>query len=399
MAAPKWLAAGPINAAAAATDTILVIVQMSGGNDGLNTIVPIADPLYQQTRPRIALSPTQTLRVDSRTGFHPNLNGLFGHLSGGRLAVIQSVGYPGADLSHFRSTDIWESGVSERVEQSGWIARTLDSLYSGDVSTMHALAFGYDVPGAFQGGVVATPVVADPELFNFLTDPYFPDDDLAQRAAINAMLANLASRRRAIGARDSGVPSLRAEVSKTGRNAIADSVAIRNAVTTYQTTVAYPVSDLANGLKMVAAVIGANVGPRIFWVTQEGFDTHDTERGTHDALMLDLDGAISAFWQDMQLHNFDRRVILMTWSEFGRRVEDNGSGGTDHGTAGPVFLLGARVRGGLYGDPPNLGNLDEDGNLRYSVDFRQVYASILRNWIGADPDLILQGQYPTLPIV
>lgn len=375
------------------------IVQMSGGNDGLNTVVPTSDPLYTTARPRVALSPTQTLRVDGRTGFHPNLSGLYGHLQGGRLAVIQSVGYPGADLSHFRSTDVWESGVAERVEDTGWIARMLDSLYSNDVSTMHALAFGYDIPGAFQGGVVATPVVSDPELFNFLTDPYWPDDDPAQRAAINAMLANLASRRRVVGGRVSGSLSPRGEVSKIGRNALRDSSTLRSAMINYQTTVTYPQSDLAKGLRMVAAVVGANIGPRIFWVTQEGYDTHDTQRGDHDALMLDLDQSISAFWQDMQLHNFDNRVIVMTWSEFGRRVEDNGSGGTDHGTAGPVFLLGSRVRGGLYGAPPNLSDLDEDGNLRYSVDFRQIYASLLANWIGADPDLVLQGRYTTLPIV
>jgi uncharacterized protein (DUF1501 family) len=396
--APRWLAAGPASATASATDTILVIVQMSGGNDGLNTIVPINDPIYRTARPRVALTPAQTLRVDDRTGLHPNLTTLYSHLNAGRLAVIQGVGYPVPDLSHFRSMDIWESAVAERVESSGWISRALDSLYSNDVTTMHALAFGYDVPTAFQGGIVPTPVVADPNDFDFFTDPYWPADDASQRAAINALFAQQLSRRRVVKP-SGGVMTSRGEVSKTGAHALAESKSIRAATTNYQTSAVYPDSDLAKGLKMVAAVISANVGPRIYWVTQEGYDTHDSQRGAHDDLLLDLDRAIGAFWLDMQLHNLHSRVIVMTWSEFGRRVEDNASGGTDHGTAGPLFLLGSRVRGGLYGTPPSLSDLDEDGNLKYSVDFRRVYASVLANWIGADPDLVLQGRYAGLPIL
>ena len=254
---PKWLAAGPANATASASDTILVIVQMSGGNDGLNTVVPINDPIYRTARPRIALTPSQTLRVDDRTGFHPNLTSLRAHLDGGHLAVIQGVGYPAPDLSHFRSTDIWESAIAERVETSGWISRTLDSLYSNDVTTMHALAFGYDVPGAFQGGIVPTPVVADPNDFDFFTDPYWPADDPSQRAAINAMFAQLLSRRH-IAKPSAGTASARGEVSKTGAHALSESKTLRNAMANYQTSILYPASDLANGLKMVAAVINAN---------------------------------------------------------------------------------------------------------------------------------------------
>jgi uncharacterized protein (DUF1501 family) len=397
-ALPKWLAAGPASAAASATDTILVIVQMSGGNDGLNTVVPINDPIYRTARPRVSLTPSQTLRVDDRTGFHPNLTSLYAHLNAGRLAVIQGVGYPAPDLSHFRSMDIWQSAIAERQETSGWISRALDSLYSKDVTTMHALALGYDIPTAFQGGIVPTPVVADPAGFDFFTDPYWPADDAPQRAAINALFAQLVSRRHAARPLPAAMTP-RNEVSKTGSHALAESKSLRSAMTSYQTSIVYPNSDLGNGLKMVSAVINANIGPRIYWVTQEGYDTHDTQRGTHDALLLDLDRSIGAFWQDIQLHNLGNRVVVMTWSEFGRRVEDNASGGTDHGTAGPLFLLGSRIRGGLYGTPPSLSNLDEDGNLRYNVDFRQVYASVLANWIGADPELVLQGRYTRLPIL
>jgi uncharacterized protein (DUF1501 family) len=163
----------------------------------------------------------------------------------------------------------------------------------------------------------------------------------------------------------------------------------------------YPTSDLAQALKLVAAVISANVGPRIFWVTQGGYDTHDSQRGPEgqDGLLADLDASVGTFLEDLRAHAQDRRVLILTWSEFGRRVEENGSSGTDHGAASLLFVLGSRVRGGLFGSPLSLTDLDPDGNLQFTTDFRSVYASILRNWIGADPVPVLQGNYPTIAFV
>jgi uncharacterized protein (DUF1501 family) len=396
---PKWAMAGNLGSAAAANDNILVVVQLAGGNDGLNTVVPTADTRYSAARSRIALTASQTLKVDARTGLHPNLTALHQHLMSGRLAIMQNVGYPAPDLSHFRSTDIWESGVAERVETTGWLGRALDSLYSNDASAIHSIAFGYDMPSAFEGLAVATPVVADPSVFDFQTDPYYSDDDPLQRRAIASLLSPMTTRRRAIGPSAlSPAADPQAAIARVGRNALADAAAIRLAAAGYQPTGTYPASDLGDGLKLAAAVIAANTGARIFWVTQGGYDTHDSERGDHDALLLDLDRSLAAFTTDLAARGSDRRVAVMMWSEFGRRVEDNASGGTDHGTAGPLFVLGTRVRGGLYGDPPNLGDLDEDGNLKYSVDFRRVYASILSDWIGADPRLVLGGDYAPLPL-
>jgi uncharacterized protein (DUF1501 family) len=397
---PKWAMAGNLGSAAAANENILVVVQLSGGNDGLNTVVPIADARYTVARPRIALTRSQTLAVDARTGLHPNLTSLHREMMNGRMAIVQSVGYPAPDLSHFRSTDIWESGVAERVENTGWLGRALDSLYASDAAAMHSIAFGYDLPPAFDGVSVSTPVVADPSYFDFRVDPFYSDDEPLQRRAIASMLAPRAmSRRHAVLPSSSGAAvDLRQAIALVGANALADSATVRNAATGYTTSIAYPDSDLGNSLKLTAAVIAANSGARIFWVTQGGFDTHDSERGDHDALMTDLDRALAAFLGDIRAHGSDRRVALMLWSEFGRRVEDNGSGGTDHGTAGPMFLLGTRVRGGLYGDAPNLGDLDEDGNLKYTTDFRRVYSSVLADWVGADPRLVLGGDYSRLPL-
>jgi uncharacterized protein (DUF1501 family) len=396
---PKWAMAGNFGSAPAANDNILVVVQLAGGNDGLNTVVPIADARYTAARQRIALTSSQTLAVDARTGLHPNLTSLHGELMNGRMAIVQSVGYPAPDLSHFRSTDIWESGVAERVETTGWLGRALDSLYASDAAAMHSIALGYDLPPAFDGLSVSTPVVADPTYFDFRVDPFYSDDEPLQRRAIASLLAPLPlSRRHAARPSAGPVVDLRNAVALVGANALTDAATVRNAATGYTTTVAYPDTDLGNSLKLTAAVIAANSGARIFWVTQDGYDTHDSERGDHDALMTNLDRSLAAFLGDIRAHGSDRRVALMLWSEFGRRVEDNGSAGTDHGTAGPMFLLGTRVRGGLYGDAPNLGDLDEDGNLKYTTDFRRVYASVLADWVGADPRLVLGGDYARLPL-
>lgn len=383
-AGPKWLAAGLFERRlSSAADTILVVVQMAGGNDWLNTVVPIADSTYRTARPRVALSPSQTLRVDSRTGLHPNLGNLHRHLNAGRLAIVQGVGYEGPDLSHFNSMEIWHR-ASRTPKATGWLGDTLDQLYAGDANGLHALAVGGDVPPSFESREVSTTVLHDPEAFDFPMDPYYPDDDPIQRAAFRASLMPIGN-----GANDL--------IANVGSVALRDAAGIKSAVAAYTPAVTYPEGDLANGLKLVASVISSNLGPRIFWVTQDGdYDTHDSQRGAHDDLLKALDIALDAFYRDLEAHEQAQRVVLMTWSEFGRRVEDNGSGGTDHGAAGGLFVLGSRVRGGLFGAPSSLSNLDSDGNLQSTTDFRSIYASILRNWIGADPGPILNGNYPTL---
>jgi uncharacterized protein (DUF1501 family) len=387
---PSWTAGGLFRSPgssrkAGSADTILVVIQLAGGNDGLNTVIPIADPAYLAARPRIGLTPEQTLSVDAATGLHPSLANLHGYLGEGKLAIVQGVGYPLPDLSHFRSTDVWESGVAERVELSGWLGRTLDSLYSADAAALHSISWGTDSPNAFRGlnGIrsVITPAVFDPDHFRFETDGQ--DDDAKQRS-IRAMLAP-------VGASEHDF------IANVGAIGLADSAAILAARDSYTSTVTYPDNGLASWLRLTAAAISADIGPRIYWINQGAdYDTHATQRGRHDSYLADLDAAVDAFYRDLVAHGQDQRVVLVTWSEFGRRVEDNDSGGTDHGTSAPLFVLGSRVRGGLFGEPPSLTDLDPDGNMKYAVDFRSVYSSILAKWIDADPVPILYGTYPTL---
>jgi uncharacterized protein (DUF1501 family) len=380
-ALPKWAAAGvfrePGEARAASADTVLVVVNINGGNDGLNTVVPFGDPAYARARPRIALTGAQVLPIGQGTGLHPSLSRLHGYLESGKLAIVQGVGYPRPDMSHFRSDDIWETAVSERVEPSGWLGRTLNQLYRQDTEALHAVAMSGDVP-AFHGEYVTTPVITDPGSFNY------PHDDPNQTAALEALF-------QPAGAANHDY------VSHIGQTALADAGAVQAAFAAYSSTVVYPEnSGLAGNLKLTAAVIAADLGPRIFFVIQGGYDTHDSQLGTHETLLLELDQSLDAFYRDLVEHGQDQRVVMMTYSEFGRRVEDNGSGGTDHGSAAPMFVFGSRVRGGLFGAPPSLTNLDPDGNLKFSTDFRQVYASILANWIDTDPVPVLYGNYPTL---
>jgi len=380
---PKWAAIGPLREpgsrrAARATDTILVVVDMNGGNDGLNTLVPFGDPGYNAARSRIALTGSQLLRIDTKTGLHPSLANLYGYLNSSKLAIVQGVGYPRPDMSHFRSDDIWEKAtLTPEDEALGWIGRTLDQLYQKDAQALHGVGLSGDVP-AFHGKYVTSPVITDPSSFNY------PQGAPEQTAALKALFKP-------------GGAANRDYVSHIGELALADVDTVQAAFANYQPAVAYPKdSGLANGLSLTVAVIAADLGPRVFWIVQGGYDTHGNQLGDQGTLLRELDQSLDAFYRDLVAHGHDQRVVVMTYSEFGRRVEDNGSGGTDHGTAGLMFVLGTKVRGGLFGTPPSLTELDPDGNLKFSTDFRQVYASILANWIDADPNPILFGNYPTL---
>jgi len=377
---PAWAAGGIFRergaALRASTDTVLVIVNINGGNDGLNTVVPFNDSVYRTARPHIALTGSQLLPIDTQTGLHPSLANFHRYLDSGKLAIVQNVGYPKPDMSHFRSDDIWEKAVLEpEAEPTGWLGRALDSLYKNDTENIHSISVsGY--PPAFFSDLVTTPVVSDPGSFNYPQDP--PKTDSLRTMFQPTGRAN------------------RDYVAHIAQMTLADTEAVQAAVTSYQSTIVYPDTGFAHGMQLAASLIASDIGPRIFYISQGGYDTHSNQLGDHESLLKELDTALDAFYRDLVEHGHDQRVVIMTYSEFGRRVEDNGSGGTDHGSSAPLFVLGSRVKGGLYGAPPSLTDLDSDGNLKFAIDFRQVYASVLANWMGADPAEILFGNYPTI---
>jgi uncharacterized protein (DUF1501 family) len=375
---PAWAAAGifarPGARRATTSDTVLVVVQLGGGNDGLNSVVPYADPEYARARPRIGLSGSQVLRLDSQTGLHPSLANLHSYMTSGKLAIVQTVGYTGADMSHFRSDDTWEkANLTPETEARGWLGRALDQLYPQDHDAIHAVA-GFDTP-AFQSNDVTTPTIDGSTA---------PQGDADQMAALRATFLPAGGANRIFTANVGGV-------------AVAGAEIIQDALNNYSTSIVYP--DAGPPLQSVAALIAADVGARVFWVAENGFDTHGNQLGDHESLLQGLDGGLDAFYRDLVAHGQDQRVVVMTYSEFGRRVEDNASGGTDHGTAAPMFILGSKVKGGFYGNPPSLTDLDGDGNLKFSIDFRQVYASMLANWIDTDPVPVLYDRFPTIPFL
>ena len=373
--------------AASETDRVLVIVQLAGGNDGLNTVVPITNDIYYQRRPTLALPSSSTHALSPDYGFHPSMGALHQSWNEGDLAVIQTVGYDDQDLSHFRSTDIWLSASdADQLITTGWAGRALAEFYpeflTNPPDAPPAVQIGTSAPLLFQGPDAGYGMaMIDIDFFLNIVeggDPYnttnVPPTPAGAELAYLRGVANDAFRYRdAIAAASQGVT---------------------NGVT-------YPATYLGDTLAAVARLIKGRLDTRIYLVSLGGFDTHADQADWHAELLDNLSGSLTAFFDDLALSNDARRTVAFTFSEFGRRVEENGSLGTDHGAAAPLFGAGPSIRGGLYGGGPDLEDLDAAGNIRHSVDFRRVYATALRSWLGLDAATvaaILGGQFDELPI-
>ncbi|GIG85544.1 DUF1501 domain-containing protein [Plantactinospora endophytica] len=360
----------------------LVLVTLYGGNDGLNTVVPYADPAYQDARPELAYSADEVKRLDDRVGLNPALGGLHRLFGDGRLAIVRGVGYPTPDRSHFRSMDIWQTARPDRPEQTGWLGRWLDGV-GGDPRL--AVSFEPTLPpllaGARSAGA-AVPVterkarrpVGDQTLAKLaVAEPGEPAGQaraaacFADLRAVDAMITEVRDAAAADEADDGGTDERPAATATGGAR-----------------------SALAAQLDLVAECVEAGVSSRVFSVSLGGFDTHADEKQLQAILLGQLDKALTAFVDRMAGTEAGRKVVVAVYSEFGRRVRANASDGTDHGTASDVFLLGAGVRGGLHGEPPDLTRLD-DGDLRFTTDFRDVYASLLERVLDTDPEQVLAG--------
>jgi uncharacterized protein (DUF1501 family) len=373
---------------------ILIVIQLAGGNDGLSMLVPFTDARYYQLRPTLSIPRSQVLPLNQRLGLHPNLNGLRALYDHGNVAIVQGVGYPHPDLSHFRSTDIWESALPTGVIDTGWLGRYLDSALAASRNPLKAVSIGPTLPKAFFAQHTNVPSVENLAAFHFLAGGQAPSE--AERLSTAFQ-------------RISGVSG---DIDEAGQSPyltlvqVADAQAFRATIQMAAvnggapTAVPYPNSDLALQFQLVSRIIAANLGTRVFMVSQPGYDTHAVEFSPFEypRLMTELSGAVSAFYADMAAQGRANQVLLMTFSEFGRRPQENGARGTDHGTAAPMLIVGGAVKGGLYGETPSLTNLD-NGNLRYSTDFRSVYSTVLARWMGADPTPAVLGTFPVLPFI
>jgi uncharacterized protein (DUF1501 family) len=360
-------------------ERILVVVQMSGGNDGLNTVVPFADDAYRKSRPSLAIAENQVLKIDDRFGFHPSLRGFADLLEASRLAVIQGVGYPNPNRSHFESMDIWHTCLRKtEVRQDGWIGRYLESQDRSSKVDVRAMHLGKEEqPFALASRDVRVPTVRS------LSEFRLQDGD---NRSFRKTVQSLAETNR------QGADALLEFVQSSTTSALIASERITASGSNYEPTRAYPESDLAEKLQTVAQLIDAGLGTSVYYVAIDGFDTHARQAAAHTGLLNRVGGAVSTFIDDLAAHGHSDRVLLMCFSEFGRRVAENASAGTDHGTAAPLFLAGDKVQAGLIGKHPSLTSL-ESGDLKYRVDFRQVYATVLQRWLQTDSQSIIQGEY------
>ena len=378
----------PKASAASATGRILIVVQQAGGNDGLNTVIPYGDGRYYDLRPNIAIPQQDVIALNNEVGFHPNLPKFKALWDSGKLAVVEGVGYPNPSYSHFQSMDIWRFADPEGKVKQGWLGRYLETLGSGTDTTFGGIAvggMGGRLPPELYSPRVLVPIVESVQLYQFQGDSRYPASAPARKEALVKMysLQKDAPYRRLL--------------NDTFDAAYVTSAAIVQADKFYNPGVVYPDTPLGKGLRILAEAIVADLGIKVGHVTIGGWDTHASQKPDHVKLLRTLSEAVSAFYEDLKSHGKDGNVVIMTWSEFGRRAKSNASDGTDHGTAVPIFFIGTPVKGGFYGDRPNLGALSSD-NLRFAVDFRTVYATVLEEWFGAPSNGILGKQFETLPI-
>ncbi len=382
-------ALGSVALDASKKNQILVVLQLSGGNDGINTLIPFTDPNYARLRPTLGVATTDVLRLTDSVGLNPNLSRLKALYDQGKMAIVQGVGYPNPNRSHFRSMDIWHSASPATFERSGWLGRYVAACQCAQDNALPAISVGDQLNTMFWTDTTLVPAVASIGAFSFLTDTRYKNDRTFQMQT----LQNIYSQ--------AGNWSASESLIRRGTlQALAGSDELQKVAAGYTSPVAYPANNgLAGQLKTVAQVIAGNLGTRLFSVSMGGFDTHANQKVSQDKLLGQLGDAIDAFMHDLVSMNKQDDVTIMTFSEFGRRVKENGSNGTDHGTAEPMFIIGNKVQGGMYGTYPSLGDLDTNGDLKFNADFRSVYAGILRDVVGADPEPILAGSYDPMAVM
>ena len=374
-----WLAPRPVDLLAASSaparghwDRILILVELHGGNDGLNTLVPYSDERYYQARPHLAIPRERVLQLSPSVGLHYALEPLMPLWEKQQLAIIQSVGYPDPNRSHFRSIEIWDTAsASQQVLDEGWLARLFEAYPLPTEYATDGILLGQRDGGPLSGKTVRTIALHDPQQF------------LQQASHVRAV--EQSSPNRAL--------AHILQVQRELTHAAGDLAAHLQQVPLLQTT--FPPSPIGRQLETAAQLLAAKVPVAVMKVSQAGFDTHAGQLGHHERLLKELAEGLAAFRQAMVQAGLWDRVLLMTYSEFGRRVGENASTGTDHGTAAPHLFLGGSVKGGLYGSMPSLNDLQE-GDLKYRIDYRSLYATVMRLWWGIPETTIVGPEYQAI---
>jgi uncharacterized protein (DUF1501 family) len=380
----RALAQAPLPGLPGGADRCLVLINLAGGNDGLNCVVPHGDQQYYRLRPALAIPQNEVLAIDANVGLNPGMRSIKALYDKGVVAVVQGVGYPNPDHSHFRSTEIWQTAAPDRYEHTGWLGRYFDEAALSRENLFSGVAVTKVLPEVLVSD--RTDVPAIPALSTY-----------AMAADRNAVA------RKAFWdeTRDRHLPfesPYLAHVMEIEANAQRSSEELPKLVAGYTTKAAYPATPLGQSLALAAQIVGSNLGTKAIYVEHGSFDTHVNQAATQNRLLMQFSNAIGAFYEDLAAHGNDQRVLTLTFSEFGRRIDENGSRGTDHGEASPLFLIGGGVKGGLYGALPDLSGTNM-GNVRYTIDFRSVYATVLERWLGRPSAAVLNGSFQKLPVI
>lgn len=358
-------------------DRVLVVIQLDGGNDGINTVVPYRDEGYAKHRDKLRLPVERLHKLDENLALHPSMRAMAELFESRRLAVVEGVGYPNPNRSHDVSMAIWHTARSDASEhkQYGWLGRALDQLPPTAGSPASMLIGDGALPVAVVGRRSAAGSFSRLDELAVVGQAFQPDNRAGQNAS-----------------------DLEAFVRRSTLDAYATAEAVTAAAARESSKASYPDSQLAQHLAIIARLIEAGLPTRVFYAVHRGYDTHAVQGETHARLLGELSGALAAFLNDLKAAGLGERVLVMTFSEFGRRVVENASAGTDHGTAAPMFLAGAAVKPGVFGTTPSLLNL-ENGDLKMTVDFRRVYAGILGGWLAVQPNSVLAGNFEPLNLV
>ena len=359
----------------------VVILDLAGGNDALNTVIPYNDGQYYDNRPFVNIPQDQVLKLDDKLGLNPALAPIKELWDEGKVALINGIGYPNPNRSHFRSQDVWYTAESDHIGEDGWLGRSIRELDPQAENVLTGVNFGRGLPRALYAKDVPVASVGNLETYGL-----FPD--IKEEADRNLVLEAFTQM---YGGMGRGVISN--FISQTGRDAIKGADILRVAPQRYSSSIEYADNPIAENMKSIAQVMTAGLGTRIYYTLHGSFDTHASELTTHAKLWRDVSGAVGDFMDDMKEHDMDKDVVILLFSEFGRRIKDNGAG-TDHGSGGVAFVIGGDVNGGMYGEFPSL---DEDkqlgGDLHFSNDFRSTYSTIAERWLGVDPVVAANGQY------
>ena len=370
-------------------DPVLVVIQLSGGNDYMNSVVPYADGHYHDARQGgLRIGADEVLKIDDEFGLHPTMGPLKELYDQGDMALIHGVGYPNSPRSHFRSMDIWHTCEPNKVGTEGWAGRAIRDLDPAGENPVTGVYIGQGLPRSLVVSGVPVASVADLSTYGLLTS-------IEQEQQRDKMLGRFVN----MYGRAIGTGAVREYLGRTGLDALKGADILKEGLGRYSSEVEYGTEQISRNLRDIATIHCADLGTRLFYTQLIGFDTHANQQPVFEKLWIDLSRAISDFWDDLRAHNADDNVVMFLFTEFGRRVRDNGSG-SDHGAGGGCFVIGPNVRGGMHGEFPSINPKDLDqGDLVPNHDFRGVYSTLLEDWLRLDAVPIVDGQFEKLSFV